>query len=72
MLQSCVPLNYGTISPLVDGDVCDLCPSSAAVKAEIKNKIILLCDIHAFVNSDTIWKAATAFYDHLDILPPKP
>jgi hypothetical protein len=42
------------------------------VKAEIQNKIILLCDIHAFVNSDTIWEAATAIYDKLDILPPKP
>ena len=60
------------ISPIVEGDVCDLCPSFAAVKAEIKNKIIFLCDIHAFVHSDTIWETATAVYDRLDILPPKP
>jgi hypothetical protein len=67
-----MPLHYGIIAPLVDGDVCDLCPSFAAVKAEIQNKIIFLCDIHAFVNSDIIWQAATAVYDRLDILPPKP
>ena len=66
-----MPLNYGMISPIVEGDRCDLCPSSAAVKAEIKNKIILFCDIHAFANSDVIWEAATAIYDRLDILPPK-
>jgi hypothetical protein len=72
MLQSSVPLTYGLIEPLVPSDVCDLCPSFAAVKAEIQNKIIFLCDIHAFVNSDTIWAAATAVYDRLDILPPKP
>jgi hypothetical protein len=72
MLQSCVPLTYGLIEPLVPSDACDLCPSFAAVKAEIQNKIIFLCDIHAFVNSDTIWEAATAVYDRLDILPPKP
>jgi hypothetical protein len=67
-----VPLTYGLISPIESGDICDLCPSFAAVKAYIKNKIIFLCDIHAFVNSDTIWEAATAVYDRLDILPPKP
>jgi hypothetical protein len=60
------------ISPIVQSDVCDLCPSFAAVKAEIQNKIIFLCDIHAFVHSDTIWEVATAVYDRLDILPPKP
>ena len=52
--------------------MCDLCPSFAAVKAEIQNKIMFLCDIHAFVHSDTIWEVATAVYDRLDILPPKP
>ena len=67
-----MPLSYGIISPIVSGDFCDLCPSFAAVKAEIQNKIIFLCDFHAFVNSDTIWEAATAVYDRLDILPPKP
>jgi len=59
------------ISPIVESDVCDLCPSFAAVKAEIQNKIIFLCDIHAFVHSDTIWEVATAVYDRLDILPPR-
>jgi len=59
------------ISPIVQNDVCDLCPSFAAVKAEIQNKIIFLCDIHAFVHSDTIWEVATAVYDRLDILPPR-
>ena len=67
-----MPLSYGMISPIVQSDVCDLCPSFAAVKAEIQNKIVFLCDIHAFVHSDTIWEAATAVYDRLDILPPKP
>jgi hypothetical protein len=63
--------HYGMISPLVEGDTCDLCPCSAAVKAEIKNKIILLCDIHGFANSSVLLEAATAIYDKLDILPPK-
>jgi hypothetical protein len=65
-------MTYGFISPIVPSDTCDLCPSFAAVKAEIQNKTILLCDIHAFVHSETIWQAATAVYDRLDILPPKP
>jgi hypothetical protein len=66
-----MPLTYGIISPIVPGDVCDLCPSFAAVKAEIKSKIIFFCDIHAFVNSDLIWENAQAVYDRLDVLPPR-
>jgi hypothetical protein len=65
-------MTYGLISPIISTDYCDMCPSLAAVKAEIQNKIIFLCDIHAFVHSETIWEAATAVYDRLDILPPKP
>jgi hypothetical protein len=67
-----MPSTYGSISPIKKGEMCNLCPSYAAVKAVIQEKTVLLCDIHAFLHSDTIWDSATAIYDRLDILPPKP
>jgi len=64
---------YGEISPIEPGDICVICGFYAAVKVLfVEGRVVLFCDLHAFVNSETIWENAQAVYDRSDILPPKP
>ena len=63
---------YGNITPTTEDDVCALCRFRAAVKVHFKQgNLVTFCDIHAFVNSEIIWKNARAVYDRTDVLPPK-
>jgi hypothetical protein len=63
---------YGEISPLTNNDFCAICNFRAAVKVLFaEGREVLFCDLHAFVNSETIWENAQAIYDRSDVLPPK-
>jgi len=64
---------YGEISSIEPWDTCAICGYQAAVKVLfVEGREVLFCDLHAFVNSETIWENAQAVYDRSDILPPKP
>ena len=63
---------FGDITPTTVNDVCAICGFRAAVKVHFKQgNLVTFCDIHAFVNSDIIWKNAQAVYDRVDVLPPR-
>jgi hypothetical protein len=63
---------YGEISSIEPGDICVICGFYAAVKVLFfEGRVVLFCDLHAFVNSEIILENAQAIYDRSDILPPK-
>jgi hypothetical protein len=65
-------MKFGDITPITTDDYCAICRYPAAVKVHFtQGNTVLFCDLHAFVNSDTIWKNAQAVYDRVDVLPPR-
>jgi hypothetical protein len=65
-------MTFGDITPTTNNDVCAICGFRAAVKVHFnQGNIVTFCDIHAFVNSEIIWKNAQAVYDRVDVLPPR-
>lgn len=64
---------YGPAIPVELGDMCEICHDFGAVKVTFKTqKVVVFCDLHAFVHSDIIWENADAIYDAVNILPPNP
>jgi hypothetical protein len=65
-------MKFGDITPTTADDVCAICRYPAAVKVHFnQGNIVTFCDLHAFVNSEIIWKNAQAVYDRVNVLPPK-
>lgn len=65
-------MKFGDITPMTADDVCAICRYTAAVKVHFnQGNIVTFCDLHAFVNSEIIWKNAQAVYDRVNVLPPR-